>query len=380
MTSKKATAQPGLLKKINRNLIMEIVFKKKQISRSELAKQTGLALPSIMRLVDGLIADGYLLDIGKGDSSGGRRPNLIAINKSFKYIIGVEIAVKTKVVLTDMSGQVIRTWSTIEMLDSTPEDILSITSHEIRKLLKDEDIKESHIAGIGIGTPGSHFKYLKDIDYSILRGWESIDVKAYFEKIFTCPVYVDNIARTRTLAELWFGHGNDYDDFIYVFVDQGVGCGIVSQGKIYEGHHHVAGEFGHHVIDYKGRPCYCGSRGCIEMYVSAGAIMKMFKSEGMVVQSFSDINKIDSKFKIQLLEQAAEVLTVGLANLINIHNPKAVILGGIVSCSDPILNYTKKHTKNHVFSYHAVDTPILKGAIDASGIGSVALVISKVFS
>jgi len=379
MTSKYQSGQPALLKKMNRRLILELIFKNKEISRSELAKKTGLALPSIMRLVDEMISQNIIIDIGKGDSSGGRRPNLISLNASRVYLLGVEIAVKTTVILTDLMGNIIDTWSSKELPDSTPEEILNQVTENIDELLKLHKIPDEAIGGIGIGTPGTNFKYERDVPFSILKGWEKIDVKAWFEDKLSFPVHIDNVARTRTLAELWFGHGREYDDFIYVFVDQGVGCGIVHGNTIYEGHNGVAGEFGHHVISYNGRPCYCGSRGCLEMYVSVGAIMSLFQAEGMQISSFSELLSSEINYKTQLLIQTGHILGVGVSNLINIHNPEAVILGGIVPTSEDVFDAAKTSIVENVFSNFAMETPILKGCVEVDGIGSIALVIHHLF-
>ncbi|MCH4888062.1 ROK family transcriptional regulator [Acidaminobacter sp. JC074] len=375
MASKYQSGKPALLKKMNRRLILELVFKHKEISRSALAKKTGLALPSVMRLVDELISQKVLVDIGKGDSSGGRKPNLISLNKEFKYLIGVEIAVKTTIILTDMLGQIIDSWASEELPDSTPDQILFQVKDQVLSLLEKHAIEESQVGGIGIGTPGTNFKYVKDIPYSILKGWENMDVKAWFENQMDFRVHVDNVARTRTLAELWFGHGKNYDDFIYVFVDQGVGCGIVHENTIYEGFNGVAGEFGHHVIDYNGRSCYCGSRGCLEMYVSAGSIIKLFQAEGTMATSYTEILESDVSYKKALLSQVGHILGVGVSNLINIHNPKAIILGGIVATSDDVFNGAIESVGKNVFSNYSSNTPVLRGSVEVEGIGSIALVI-----
>lgn len=375
MSSKSVSGRPALLKKINRNLILELLFKQKQISRAEISKVTGLALPSVMRLVDGLIKDGLIVDIGKGMSSGGRKPNLLALNDGYMYIIGVEIAVKTTIILTDFTGTIVDEWSSEEMVNSTPATILDQVLVHINRIIEKHQLSKALIGGIGIGTPGTNFKFEREIPYSILKGWESMDVKGWFESRIDYPVFIENVARTRTLAELWFGYGKTYDDFIYVFVDQGVGCGIVSNNDIYKGHHHVAGEFGHHIIEMNGKPCYCGSHGCIEMYVSVGAIINQFQDKGFEVTTFSELLNLSDQ---DILSQTGEILGVGIANLINIHNPKAVIIGGIVSTCDVIVSSAKKRIQKSIFSNYALETPIHQGMVETEGIGSVALVIHQI--
>lgn len=386
MTSEMVTGKPELLKRINRNIIIKLIIKHGVISRSELSKITKLALPSVMRIVDGLIADNLVKEVGKGDSSGGRKPSLITLNKEALYIIGVEIAIKTFMVLTDLSGNIIDRWESPQMEFVSPQEMLESINKNIERLIVIHGIDRQKLAGIGIGTPGTNFKHIRDVENSILKGWEKIDVKAWFELKTDLPIFVDNVARTRTLSELWFGIGRNYKSFIYVFVDQGVGCGIVNNDTIYEGNSSVAGEFGHAIIEFNGRECYCGNRGCIEMYVSAGAITnEVVKALHLEEEGFRFRNVIERenepKVK-EILEQGGKVLAAGVANLINIYNPRAVVLGGIVPReSKSFAKAALQDINSNIFNHNAMDTPVVISDIDHDRvcIGSVALVINEVF-
>jgi N-acetylglucosamine repressor len=386
MTSDIVTGKPELLKRINRNIIIKLIIKHGVISRSELSKITKLALPSVMRIVQGLINENLLKEVGKGDSTGGRKPSLITLNQEALYIIGVEIAIKTTMVLTDLGGNVIDRWEAPQESYASPVEMLERINENIERLIANHKIDRKKIAGIGIGTPGSNFKHIKDVENSILKGWEEIDVKAWFESKTDLPIFIDNVARTRTLSELWFGVGKRIKSFIYVFVDQGVGCGIVNNNTIYEGYSSVAGEFGHTIIEYDGRECYCGNRGCVEMYVSAGAITnEVVKALGISEEDFKFKNVIEHETepKIQkVLSDSGKILAAGVANLINIFNPQAVVLGGIVpSESRYFAESVMEAIDANVFSNNAMDTPVFISDIDQDRIciGSVALVINEVF-
>lgn len=384
MKSNIKSGQPSLLKQINRNRIIQLIIKHGEISRSELSKLTELALPSVMRLVDGLIEEALVIDIGKGQSSGGRRPNLLTLNKDALYIIGVEIAIETTVVISDLLGNIISKWHSDQMIDVTPEKMMEQVLINVKRMVKDHGIPISKVAGMGIGTPGSNFKFSRSIPRTILKGWETIDVLKWFEKRVSYPVFVDNVARTRTLSELWFGAGKRLENFIYVFVDQGVGCGIVKDGHIIKGHDGVSGEFGHTVVDLKGRPCYCGNDGCIEMYISAGAIInearKIIQEE---VHTFDDVMAFNEREEVKLLlKDSGKVMGVGITNLINIYNPEAIIIGGRVPIEAELMTTSAlEHIKTHIFSKFAENTQILLSHLNSEGdgIGGVALVYNELF-
>ena len=378
------TGKPELLKKINRNMIIKLIIKHKTISRSQLANMTKLALPSVMRIVDSLIKDGLVIDIGKGESTGGRKPNLICLNSDALYIFGVEIAVNTEVVLTNLDGTILEKKVFEQNMDMKPEDLLEKVVKCIEKMKRTHSLQKDKIAGIGIGTPGTNFKYIREVERAILKGWESFDVKAWFVNKTDYMVQVENVARTRTLNELWFGHGKSLESFIYVFVDRGVGCGIVNNGVIFKGAKGVAGEFGHTTIELDGHDCYCGKKGCIEMYVSAGAITnRVCERLNLKTIYFPDLKDMQDDPEVNdIFKQSGRILGVGIANLINIYNPQAIIIGGEVPLVSPLFaDAAVKSIDENVFNKNALETPVLISQLDHSYacLGSVALVIDKVF-
>lgn len=388
MNSQIESGKPELLKRMNRQLVIAHIVRSGRISRSQLAKETGLALPSVMRITEDLSEEGIIIDWGKGSSTGGRKPALVEINAKYKYIFGIEIAIESSLVLTDFSGQKLDEWRSDQMTTLDPEELLEVIFKEFLAMKARHGLHDDQIAGIGIGTPGSNFKHPNLIKRSVLKGWEAIDIGAWFRTRIDLPVVVDNVARTRTLSELWFGHGKTCKNFLYVFVDQGVGVGIVKKGEIEVGVKGVAGEFGHMSIAYDGRQCYCGKKGCIEMYVSAGAItneadkLSQMKNEGSDM-SFSDVLlKKEEKAIQNLLWQSGDYLAFGIANLINLYNPQMVVLGGIVPLSsETVVHALNEQVGQYIFNNHALNTPIVVSDIPLSKsyLGSIALVINAAF-
>lgn len=388
VNSNVVTGKPALMKRINRNLIIKLIIKQGEISRSQLAKMTGLALPSVMRIVDSLVEEGLVEETRKGDSTGGRKPNLIRLNRDYKVIVGIEIAIQSSIVITDFGGAPLARWSSGQMAYMTPEVMLEMLLEQMQDMLSERNIEPEQVAGIGIGTPGMNFKYQNEVKRSILKGWEQIDVKSWFASRTPYSIVVDNVARTRTLSEQWFGLGREYKSFLYVFVDQGVGVGIMNNGVIYEGAMGAAGEFGHMSIDINGRPCYCGKKGCIEMYVSAGALTNEADQLGICAGaseaiSFEAIIKRENEPEVRdIFVRGGQVLAFGIANLINLYNPPVVILGGIVpKLSKALVEEVNLALEAFIFHNDACKTPVLLSALDNEQfcLGSIALVIDDCF-
>lgn len=392
MNKKSNSAKPELLKKINQEQILRQIVKSGEISRAELSRVTGLALPSVMRLVEPLIEKGVIKEVREGESTGGRKPNLLALNANYKWIIGVEITSKIIITLADFSGKVTEAFSFGTDYEDTPETVLYKIIKEIQNLLIRHDISPSRVAAIGVGTPGSDFKHKEVKKGFISKGWEVIDVKLIIEDALEIQTIVENVCRTRTLSEIWFGHGRFESDFLYAFIDWGVGIGIVKQGTLETGFNNVAGEFGHTSIDRNGRPCYCGKKGCIEMYASVGALVfepNQFNPLIEVERSkqFSESEYfewlVSLKERPEIQSKVAELsneLAFALANVINLMNPKMVVLGGVLPRLIPeITDYVKENIPDYIFHNLALSTPILLSEVNNENqcLGSIALVIQN---
>ncbi|MDK2896727.1 MAG: hypothetical protein PWP04_847 [Candidatus Atribacteria bacterium] len=365
-----------LIRKINRSEIIELIKKDGPLSRVELTRRTGLSLPSISRIVNQLIKEQLVLERGKGPSSGGKKPILLEINANRGYAFGVELARKTYLLLCNLLGEIIVQKEVIPNASQGPYSIANSLLQEMKNIQKVFEIPSHQIIGVGIATPGYKFKATDLIKESPFAGWENTDIVDLFSSIFPYPVTIENIARASTLAEVQFGWGNQYDYFFYIYADWGIGGGIVHQGKLLRGATGTCGEFGHITIDQDGIPCYCGNRGCLEQYTSTASIVRELKQRGIsnFDQVMESLNKGD-KVVESVLKKAGQAMGKGIANLVNLLNPQAVIIGGEIGNRCGIFCEEATYTaKENIFSLLAVNTPILKSNL---GRESIALGIAS---
>lgn len=372
--AKKESAGSELIKNINRELIIRNIVKFKEISRADLSRNTGLALPSVMRITDFLIEKGVIAETGQGESTGGRKPNLLTLNGEYKWIIGVEIASNIIITLANFAGIPVDSIVFATKENEAPSEALNHVAENIQELLTRNNIDKNRLAAVGVGTPGSGFKHQNTIKGFISKGWESIDVTGILSELTSLRVIADNVCRTRTLSEIWFGRGRTQSSFIYAFVDWGVGIGIVDKGFLIEGSNGVAGEFGHLSIDINGKDCYCGKRGCVEMYTSVGS----FASESGKIDFDWIIEHQHEEHIKEIIKKSASALAFALANVINLINPPVIILGGLIPRAlNDFTQIVETEIKEHIFHSLALDTPIVKSEVDNETIclGSIALVI-----
>lgn len=383
------TGNSEMMRKINSELVINQIITSGVISRSELSKQLGLALPTVMRIVEGLLQEGFVVEVGFGNSSGGRKPTMLKINEKYCYYIGVCIQRKLKIVLADTVGTILSRYEKVFDYQRLGNDDLDQIITGINSVISTAHIEIADNCYIGIGTPGSNFKHTALVEQYPFYKWANFDVNTWlYSGLLPYPTVCENIPKLGALAELRFGMGLDVKDFIYIYADYGIGMGIVINGELYMGAGNVAGEFGHMIIEQNGLPCYCGNRGCIEMYSSSFVILeqlrRMMRKKGLAVNNISDPDKLQFSDALISLEQgdpqttlvfaeAGSILGKGLASLINLFNPELIILGGELSNCTCYVQAAKKAALSSIFMNAARNTRIeisrlghedlLKGAV-----------------
>ena len=390
------TGNPDLIRKMNRSLIIKTIMEKESISRSELEVQTSLALPTIMRIVSGLIDEGLVTEVGKGDSSGGRRPVILEMKPDGMYFIGVGMQRVLHVVLADISGNIIARYSNDMKFHVSIDVIFNQILEGMDSVVAQSGIDASKIKFAGIGIPGTEFKYEYDVEGFPFDVWVDSAPKGWqnSEK-FPCPIAFENNATLGALGELLFGAAKHRGNFLYVIADYGVGSGIVVDGKLYTGTNGVAGEFGHTIVEVGGLPCYCGNKGCLEMYCSSSAIInRMLKDKradpalAKKLKQTPNFSLLKSaayggdKTALKYIKESARVLGLGMANLINMFNPDMVIVGGELPESCPgYMDIVAQSTRTGIFRKKAAEVEILGSELknDAIVRGAVALAMAQVF-
>ncbi|MGI0003890.1 MAG: ROK family protein [Candidatus Nitrosotenuis sp.] len=227
---------------------------------------------------------------------------------------------------------------------------------------------------IGICTPGAISKKTGLIKNSNTQCLIGMPLKDDLQKILGNKIAMDNDANCFAMAEATMGAGVGHGVVFGVILGTGVGGGIVIDGKVHKGRTYIAGEWGHHTLHQNGNKCYCGKLGCVETYISGPALEKRWKDItgkadplATIVQNLGTENA--QKWKQEFLDNFG----TGLANVIDILDPDAIILGGGISNIDFLYTEGRDSVYAKVFS-DLVDTPILKNKLgDSGGVFGAAL-------
>lgn len=336
------------IKKIShkKNILRTIYFNG-SLSNSELSKLINLSTPKINSLLVELIEDGLVEELGRGDSSGGRRPNMYGLVEDGFYVVGITINInRTIISIFNSNNQEVSGPHYFPIKMQPNLEIFTRVNEKLEQVVKESNIDRNKILVAGIELPG-----LIDQKLGINKTYFP-HIHNLFEelkKIFGIPVYFDHNSKVRTFAEQHFGLAKDKMNVLMLQVDWGLGLGIIVDGKMYAGKSGFSGEFGHLPIAENGILCSCGKQGCLETIVSATAIVRLAK-EGINNGNSSLIEKLvggeiekveistviqaansGDQFAISLFSNVGHWLGKGIAYLIQIFNPELIIIGGHVA-------------------------------------------------
>ena len=328
------------LRRDNRSVLLSSLFFDQPRTRQELSAATGLSSASVSNVVRDLIDDGIVVEAGSVDSDGGRPRMLLQINPDHGYIIGVDVGeTRVRVELFDLT--LTERAKTDYPLDPRQHEVGLIVEAiltGIEVVLAGSGVSPSAVLGVGVGVPG----IVEDGPDGLVHGqtydWESVPLGRLLRAGTGLPLHIDNDARTMGQAELWFGAGRGARSAVVCLVGSGVGACISANGAALRGPSSSASEWGHTTVMVGGRACRCGSRGCLEAYVGAEAILDQYDGPlpggqesalaAMIELAAASGQATASQQAVAVLDQTALFLGDGIANLINLFNPERIILGG----------------------------------------------------
>ncbi len=352
------TITGSAMRAINRSAILEIIRLESPISRTEIAERLDVSLPTVMRIVDELIADGFVRPQGGTEWSGWRRRALLEFNASGHVVLGVDMGgTKMYGALADLGGNVIDERN-IARHGTQGEDSYAALVTLIDTLLASPRLEGRMVRGIGVGAPGITFHKEGIVKWSNQLNWRDFPLKARLAERYHLPITVDNDVNLAALGELWFGAGQNCQNMVVVAIGTGIGAGIIIEGALYRGANEASGEIGNMLPgrEFLGKDYL--SYGALETVASgtgianrARAALKSRRSpaelESLAAEDIFEAARQGQKWAWKLIEKTVDYLAIMVANLAVSFDPDLIVLGGGVSGSadmlvDPILQRVKE--------------------------------------
>lgn len=387
VASKNTTLKKSIIKKIDRS---------SQCTITELSKELNISVPKTTALVCSLVEDGFIQEQGKLDSTGGRKPNVFGLSSDVCHFVGVSVSrFHIDFGVMDLKKAITTPFHHVPYTFENTEESLRILIDEIKAFLSGLETQKHNIMGLGISIPAR----INTKTGKTVRFFNFLDepLKELLQKELGIAVFIENDSRAMVLAEMNIGHTINEKNLVYVNLDYGIGISIIIDGKIYYGKSGYSGELGHIPLFDNEIICICGKKGCLETEASGFALKRKFKeklsngscSSVLKNKEIEDITLLDiiyaakkeDMLAIELLAEVGEKLGKGLAILINIFNPEALIIGGLLAETGDYIRLPARSMLNK-FSLALVnnDTTLRMSqhGVNAAVIGACLLVRNRV--
>jgi N-acetylglucosamine repressor len=320
-----------LMKKQNKNLVLEIIKQQSPISRMEIAKVTGMSPTTITRIVNDLHMQGFVRETELVTSGVGRRATLLDVCSDVLYTIGVELDKSIiKIGIVNYIGEIVG-WLTVprEPSEKYQETLEKVIIH-MKELISSFNITAEKIIGVAVGLPGLIDYQNGIVTVSDQLKWKNVSLAADLRKLLGYEVIIDNELKMKIVAENFIGKAKDSQNAVLVGIGSGIGSAIILNGQIYRGESNNAGEIGHTVLDPNGNLCSCGKIGCLATYLSEGAIV----SEARKVKDITSIENVFESHRkgeawaINIMDRTSTYIALAISNILCLYNPEVIILSG----------------------------------------------------
>lgn len=309
----------GKIKGNKKSEIVHYIFKNENASKTELTKELGISMPTVLQYTKELIEQGILIEIGEYESTGGRRAKSLAINGRMGYSLGLDITnTHVSYVLVDLAGTVLKRRRTKRAFQNSGEYYQAVFD-DADQFLDTSMIDREMILGVGVALPGNINAEEKILIKSHALDLEGINLKMV-ESFVPYPVHFENDANAAMIAE----RESIGENAVYLFLSSTVGSALKAEGAVHRGKNRKAGEVGHVILVPNGRPCYCGKKGCVDSYCSVQALEK---ESAMALDEFMQLVEKRETSVMKIWEEYLDYLAITISNLRMIHDTE-LVLGG----------------------------------------------------
>jgi glucokinase-like ROK family protein len=343
----KFSASASLMRRLNRSAILDLIREEGTISRTQIGRRLSLSLPTVMRIVDGLIEVGLVMDGGAAESTGGRPRSLLKFNGRAAAVVGVDLGgTQMFGTVADLAGNIQAEKHLVRDGEDGPANLAHLFEL-IDHLLADPRPTGQAIRGIGIGAPGITQHSEGIVTWAPSLNWRNLPLKKLLAERYDLPVFVENDVNLAALGEYGFGSCKGAASLVLLAVGTGIGAGIVIDRQIYRGYHQSAGEIGYLPPDSS----YLNRRyegfGALEGLASVTGIAQRARHalQQMQISQPADINgeavfdaaRRGDAWAQEVVAETASYLSLAIAAISTLIDPEAVILGGGVAPSADLL-------------------------------------------
>ncbi|RED23677.1 putative NBD/HSP70 family sugar kinase [Flavobacterium cutihirudinis] len=327
-----------------RQLIVKRLLSGGNSTIAELSAELQSSVPTVTKAVNELLAEGYVVDMGKITNSGGRRPSLFSINPTCAYFLGVEVGLTSMSIgLQNIKNELVSVELGTSFILENTQDSLDKFCSLINSFIEDSSVEKKMIMGVCINFSG-RINSMEGFSYNYFFS-ENRPLTEIISEQLDLPVHLENDTRAMAFGEYCEGVVDDEQNIIFVNYSWGVAIGMITDGKLYYGKSGYSGEFGHSTIFNNEIMCQCGKLGCLETEISGWSLINQFKDaikdgkqskvtlddKSPVLQHHTIITgavNLEDTLCVDLVTQQSEKMGRYLSILLNIFNPDLLVIGG----------------------------------------------------
>ncbi|WP_377272660.1 ROK family protein [Peterkaempfera sp. SMS 1(5)a] len=381
----------------SRSAVLDVIRAAGTISRTGLVRATGFTGATISTVVRRLIDDGLVLEIGRAESTGGKRRVLLQLNPASRYAVGVHLDYAgITYALVDLGGAVVAQMSRVGVGARAPQSVVERMTREVASLIEGAGVERDRVLGLGLVSPGPLTPNSgMRLTPPFMRHWEDFPLDQALAAATGLPVVLDNDATAAALGEHWSGGVPSTATFAALYMGTGIGTGLMVDGVSYRGSSGNAGELGHICLDIDGPECWCGARGCTEAMAGPAAVVAAARADQEVARAagltaeprsvaadFAAVTRAARRGDtgaLALLERSARCLAVAARTLANIMDLELLVLTGVsLAKAGPLYLPVVQEELDRAFfprATHRVEVRLSESAATAPAVGAATLIL-----
>ncbi len=345
----KAVGNSQLIQKMNRLKVLNYIRHNPNVARPLVAHETGLSVASLTNITS------YLLDMGLIAESGvekaervGRKGTLLRFCAEAYGLICIFIGVDSvNVSYTDLEGRII-TRICVNVSDMQPDKVVELVREKVASLVNEHG-RES-VLGIGVVVTGMVLEDSRFVASASLK-WKEFDLKTILEEKTGIPVFIDNVSFLKAVWYFCCANRIEKKNMLLIDLENGIGASQFYHGGINRA---MLGEIGHTTVEKDGEPCFCGNRGCLETMCSEHRLIKLYEEKsgesGVTLEYISEKYEQCDKAAKSAVEECGKYLGIGLANLVNLCKPLAIVINmGVYVKIRPLLECAIQEMKSRAY-------------------------------
>ncbi|MBO0901075.1 ROK family transcriptional regulator [Cellulomonas sp. zg-ZUI222] len=374
----------------SRSAILDVIRAAGTISRVELTRATGLTAATVSTVVRRLLDEGLVVEAGRAESTGGKPRMLLQLDPDAGYAVGVHLDhAGITYVIANLGGQVVARWRRPGAGSDDPRDVVGRIAAEVAATTARVGVDGDRLLGVGVVSPGPLSTTTgMTLAPPVMQHWADFPLAEAIEDAVGLPVLLDNDATAAALGEYWSGGVPTGAVCAALYMGTGIGAGIIVDGTVYRGRSSNAGEIGHVCVDVDGPPCWCGSRGCVEVFAGPAAVVARAAEAGIalpgrgVSEDFAALARAAARGEeepARLLGESARYLAAAAQVLANVLDLDLLVLTGasFAQAGSLYLPVVQQRLADGFFARatHPVRVTISSQASEAAALGGAALVL-----